>query len=706
MMKQVQQDLKAGATDVVDVPVPKVRSGHLLIRTQRSLISAGTERMLVEFGRANLVDKARKQPEKVRQVLDKARTDGLLHTVDAVRSKLAQPITLGYCNAGVVVDVGANVTDFSVGDRVASNGPHAEWVCVPKNLCARIPDDVSDDDAAFTVLGAIALQGIRLVNPTLGEVCVVTGLGLVGLLTVQLLLANGCRVIGIDTDSSRVKLAKSLGAEIIDLSKGEDPTTIAKLATAGHGVDAVIIAAATQSNAPVIQAAEMCRKRGRIVLVGVCGLKLDRRPFFDKEITFQVSCSYGPGRYDPMYEEAGQDYPYSYVRWTEQRNFETLLELMRQKRLALPPLMTHRFAIAEASKAYDLITKSSEKPLGILLDYPPEAQGEELKRTIQLTAPRASADTPRLALIGAGGFTAGVLLPAFAKTSAILKTIASAGGFSAAHLGRRFAFERVTTDANGVLDDASIDAVVIATRHQTHADLVCQALVAGKHVFVEKPLAVSKQELKRIEETISSLSKPPLLMVGFNRRFAPLSLKLKQLLQAQPGPKSLLMTVNAGSIPDDHWAKSTKEGGRIIGEACHFIDLLRYLVGCPIKSTHVDFVFGKRGVIEDMASMSLTFEDGSIGTVHYWSNGHKGFAKERLEVFANGNIAQLDNFRILRGYGFKGFKTTRLLRQDKGHGAETAAFISSITNGSPSPIPLNELLEVTRASFDASPLQT
>lgn len=667
--------------------------------------------MLLDFGKAGWINKARQQPDKVRQVLDKIRTDGLIPTLEAVQSKLDQPIALGYCNVGRVLKgsntIGLNLSDN--GQRVVSNGPHAEIVCVPNNLCARVPDEVSDEEAAFTVVGAIALQGIRLAQPTLGESFVVTGLGLIGLLAVQLLRANGCRVLGIDLDPQKIQLARDFGAETVNLSAGEDPLAASEAFSRGRGVDGVIITASTKSSEPVHQAALMCRKRGRIVLVGVTGLELSRDDFYKKELSFQVSCAYGPGRYDPEYEEKGHDYPISYVRWTEQRNFEAVLDMMAAGKLDVKPLITHRFPIDQAEKAYELLS-SREPYLGILLEYPESADQKLTERTIRLAPddpapPRvqqlsASQQNAAIGFIGSGNYAGRVLMPAFKKAGAVLQKVASSGGVSAVHFGRKFGFQEATTDTRSILDDDRINAVVIATRHNTHARIVCDALQAGKHVFVEKPLCLTASELGEIEAShfVSAALNPLKLMVGFNRRFAPHVQKMKDLLGTVSGPKTFIMTVNAGSIPADHWTQDPQVGGgRIIGEACHFIDLLRFLAGHKIKDCNA--VYMGNNPLKDCATLNLVFEDGSVGTIHYLANGHKSFPKERLEVFCGGRILQLDNFRKLRGYGWPNFRKMNLWRQDKGQAACTAAFVQAVSSGGPSPIPIEEIFEVSQISI-------
>jgi len=668
--------------------------------------------MLVEFGRANLLEKARQQPDKVLAVFDKIKADGLMPTVESVRNKLDQPLPMGYCNAGVVVEVGAEVTGFSVGARIASNGKHAEMVCVPKNLCARIPDGVSDEAATFTVIGAIALQGIRLAQPTLGEAVVVVGLGLIGLVAVQLRRAHGCRVLGVDFDSERLALARTFGANTVDLSRAEDPVAAAMTFSRGCGVDAVLITASTKSNEPVHQSAAMCRKRGRIVLVGVVGLGLSRADFYEKELSFQVSCSYGPGRYDAQYEEAGHDYPLGFVRWTEQRNFEAVLDMLADRRLDVAPLISHRFPLDEAEKAYKLAV-SEAKSLGIMLQYPEPTKTSivELRNsTVRLVRRPEPGTRPMdavaVGVIGSGSYATQVLIPAFRDAGAVLRSVASQAGVSAAHAGKKFGFETSTTDTAALLSDPEINTVVVATRHNTHARYVCEALRSGRHVFVEKPLAIRREELADIESAIADATTRndrPLLMVGFNRRFAPQVQKIKGLLAAVPEPKSFVMTVNAGAISPAHWTQDPDiGGGRIIGEGCHFIDLLRFLADASISSVRTTSMGGTMGGAgpTDSVSFSMTFADGSLGTVHYLSNGHKSFPKERLEVFCAGRILQLDNFRTLTGFGWPGFGKMNLWRQDKGNRACAATFIDAVRQGGPSPIPVEELLEVTRVTFD------
>ncbi len=693
---------------LAEVPSPQPRPGHYLIATRRSLVSIGTERMLIDFGKAGWIEKARKQPDKVRQVLGKIRTDGLRPTLEAVRAKLDQPVALGYANVGVVLETtpshkGAG-NAIKPGERVVSNGPHAEVVCVPANLCTKVPDAVSDEEAAFTVVAAIGLQGIRLVEPTLGEAVVVTGLGLIGLLCVQLLRAHGCRVLGIDLDSSKCELARSFGAETVDLSQGEDAVSASLLFSRGRGMDAVVITASTTSNEPVHQAATICRKRGRIVLIGVVGLELSRADFYEKELSFQVSCSYGPGRYDDEYEQKGRDYPFGYVRWTENRNFEAVLDMMATKRIDVVPLISHRFQIDDALDAYSNV--GAKDALGILLEYPLRPQDAEAgtRASVPLAKapPKKGAGDVVVGVIGAGGFTGQVLLPAIVKTNLRLKIIASAGGVTAAHLGKKFGFKECSTDADALLIDRDVNLVVITTRHNSHGRFVVAALAEGKSVYVEKPLCLNADELDQILDAYENAD-APFLMVGFNRRFAPHVQKIQELLRGVKGPRAMVMTVNAGAIPRSHWTQDPEVGGgRIIGEACHFIDLLRFLAGGPIDDVSVAVLDEKNGFPPDKISFTLRFRDGSIGTVHYLANGHRSVPKERLEVFAAGRILQLDNYRTLTGAGWPGFKKMKLWAQDKGHRQMMAEVAAALRSGNPSPIPFAEIVEATRISFEVA----
>ena len=705
-MQQILQDMAKGGTAAVSAPTPQVSREHVLIHTTASLISAGTERMLVGFGKASYLDKARQQPEKVKMVLEKVATDGLMTTIEAVRSKLAQPLPLGYCNVGVVAEVGAGVAGLKTGDRVVSNGPHADVVKVPKNLCAHIPEGVDDESAAFVVVASIGLQGIRLAQPTLGEGFVVTGAGLIGLLTVQLLRAQGCRVLAIDFDESKLALAKQFGAATCNPGAGEDPVAAGMAFSRGKGVDGVIITASTPSNDPVTQAARMSRKRGRIVLVGVTGLELNRADFYEKELSFQVSCSYGPGRYDPNYEEKGQDYPPGFVRWTEQRNFEAVLDMLASGQLNVKPLITHRFAFEDTPKAYEALT-ADKTGLGMLLYYSSPTAKRMVRQVTLKPNTTFISQRPVMGFVGAGNYASRMLIPAFKAAGAQFHTVVTAGGISGVIHGEKAGFAEASTDLAALLTNESINTVAIVTRHDTHARFVAQALQSGKHVFVEKPLAIDQVGLDAVLTAYDAAQTGgaqgvPQVMVGFNRRFSPQVQKMKALLAPLKEPKSFIMTMNAGAIPANHWTQdSAVGGGRIIGEACHFIDLMRFLAGSPIVSIQARRMGDAPGVAvtEDKASITLGFEDGSFGTILYLANGAASFPKERVEVFTAGRVLQLDNFRKLKGYGWPGFKKMNLWRQDKGQNACAAAFLKAVEKGAPA-IPVDEIFEVARVTIE------
>ncbi|MCB9036098.1 MAG: bi-domain-containing oxidoreductase [Lewinellaceae bacterium] len=704
-MKQIIQDLKTGQTLLEELPAPRVQPGMVLIRTHRSLVSLGTERMLVEFGRAGWLAKARQQPEKVRQVLDKVRTDGLAPTVEAVRRKLAEPIPLGYCNAGEVVAVGAGVDNFRVGDRVASNGPHAELVCVPKNLVARIPDGVSYDEAAFTVIGAIGLQGLRLLAPTFGETVVVTGLGLIGLIAAQLLHANGCRVVGLDFDEEKVALAKSWGIQAFNVSGDADPVPLVQQHTNGIGADGVLITASTKSNEVIRQAAQMSRKRGRIVLVGVVGLDLQRADFYEKELTFQVSCSYGPGRYDPGYEEKGQDYPIGFVRWTEQRNFEAVLQAIAAGRLDVKPLITEVVGLEDFEKVYGDMRQSGA--IASILKYAATASPDDtsinLLPTLTLSA-SATSDFPlrtsdfQLGIIGAGNFTGATLLPALKKAGASIKAIASSKGLSGTTLAKKFSIAQSTTDYHAILADPEIDSVILTTRHDAHARQATQALAAGKHVFVEKPLALNHPELEAIREAY--LANDKTLTVGFNRRYSPFTEAARELLGEQPGPMHVFATANAGQLPPNHWTQDMETGGgRIIGEACHFIDLITFLTGSLVDSVAMNALGAHPAENTDNASILLRYRNGANGVINYVANGNNAYPKERIEIHYQGKTIVIDNFRRA---DFFGYNRRRLKgRQDKGHGRQFELWLERLKAGGPALISWEELENTALASFAA-----
>ncbi|MCK5904846.1 MAG: bi-domain-containing oxidoreductase, partial [Gammaproteobacteria bacterium] len=598
-------------------------------------------------------------------------------------------------------------SEFQEGDRVVTNGPHASVVSVSRNLSAKISDKISDEEASFTVLASIGLQGIRLVKPSLGEAVVVTGLGLIGLLTVQLLRAQGCRVLGIDFDEEKLALAREFGAETASLSKGEDPVEAGMAFSRGRGVDAVLITASTKSSDPVSQAARMCRKRGRIILVGVTGLELSRAEFYEKELSFQVSCSYGPGRYDSNYEDKGQDYPIGFVRWTEQRNFEAILDMMSDGRLDVKPLISHRFSFDDALTAYETLS-DDKSALGIILQYP-EASKESLSQKVVTLKENVTFDSakPICGFIGAGNYASRILIPAYKKAGAQLHTVVSRGGVSATHHGNKNNFHKATTDAKEILENDEINTIAIVTQHNTHAEYVIEALKNGKNVFVEKPLALHLEELESIEQVYQEIAEPvgARLMVGFNRRFAPQIIKMKALLEPVKQPKSFIFTMNAGAIPADTWVQDIEVGGgRIIGEACHYIDLMRHLAGSKIISVQARRMGNSPAVevTEDKASIILGFEDGSFGVINYFANGGKAFPKERIEVFAGDAVLQLDNFRKLKGYGWNDFKRMNLMKQDKGQDACAAVFIDAIRDGKPAPIAFEEIMESARVSIEVA----
>ena len=703
-MKQIIQDLKKGDTILEEIPAPLVRKGHVLIRTHRSLVSLGTERMLVEFGKGNLISKARQQPDKVKQVLNKIKTDGLMPTLEAVFNKLDEPLPLGYCNAGEVIAIGEGVNEFSIGDRVASNGHHAEIVCVPKNLCARIPANVSYEEAAFTVIGAIGLQGIRLVNPTLGETVVVVGLGLIGLITAELLLANGCRVIGFDFDERKVALAKEKGVDAFVSSSIDVIKTVEEL-TDSTGADAVIITASTKSNDVISQAASMSRKRGRIVLIGVIGLDIQRADFFKKELSFQVSCSYGPGRYDETYEQGGQDYPVGYVRWTEKRNFEAVLQAMSAGRLRVKTLITERIALANYQQVYGNMGGGS---IASILEYDVQTIDDGPQTTVIPTKEGSSegfsGSKGVIGIIGAGNFTKMTLMPAMKGLGAHYKYISSAGGLTAKALANKYGFAFSTTDYKEILKDNDVDLVLITTRHNAHASMSSEALRAGKHVFVEKPLALSHAELDTVMDAYqyaATNGKRPTMTVGFNRRFSPFVQKAKQLIGDADNPINIIATMNAGHIPADIWVQDMQVGGgRIIGEACHFIDLMIYLTGSKVAEVNMSALGIHPLENTDNAIITLKFSNGSQGVINYFSNGSKSYAKERIEVYSQGRTLVIDNFRKMKGFGFKSFSGMSG-RQDKGHKEQFKRLIKSVKEGGAALIPFDELVNTTKATFAA-----
>ena len=737
-MKQVLQNIRDGELSVVDCPMPVAQPGRVLIANVASVISAGTEKMVMDLAGRSLLGKAKDRPDHVRRVLEKIRNEGFLTTVRAVREKLDEPVTMGYSSAGTVLACGPGVKAFKPGDRVASNGGHAGVVSVPSNLCASVPDGVEFDHAAFAVMGSIALQGVRLSKVQLGETVLVIGLGLVGQLAVGLLNAAGCRVVGTDPAGDRCELALKMGASV-----AQPGLTVSQLEqqTAGVGADAVLITASTRSNSPIDLAAAAVRQRGRVVLVGVVGLELDRRPFYFKEAEFVVSCSYGPGRYDPSYEDMGQDYPIAHVRWTEQRNICAVLQMMGSGRLSVEPVISHRFKIEQAGLAYDMIRTGAEPFLGVVLQYDPETS-IEAGRTVWLkherrhharglsgpegrsvhnmadrsgnacegvcTAATAEPDHRKRAslgvgVLGAGNFARLVMIPKIVACREFHPVVlCSAGGVSAAHTGRKYGFERATTDDCEVFNDDNIDVVFSITQHFLHASHVVRAINCSKHIFVEKPLCLTIDELSKIDEAVAGGSKDsPVVMAGFNRRFAPLAQKLKAAFSGTDAPLTISFRFNAGMIPADHWCQSDElGGGRVIGEACHGIDFATWLTGSPPIRVYAESIGGPAAPerTDDQCFITIRHADGSISNIAYLAGGDKACPKERVEVFGGGRTAILEDFRRLTTYR-DGKRTVVNGRQDKGHAAEVAAFAATVVDGGPPPISWSELRATTQAAI-------
>ena len=693
-MKQIIQDLKKGNTILEEVPVPMVKSGNVLIKTTKTLVSLGTEKMLVEFGKANFIQKAKQQPDKVKMVLDKVKTDGLKPTLNAVFNKLGQPLPLGYCNVGEVVAIGKGVTEFTIGDRVASNGNHAEYVLIPKNLVAKIPDNVSDEEAVFTVIGSIGLQGIRLLKPTFGETIVVVGLGLIGLVTAELLKANGCNVIGFDFDQEKIKIAKEKGIIAINPSEGTDQVKFVETFTNGIGADGVIITASSKSNEIIAQSAQMCRKLGGVILVGVIGLDISRADFYNKEISFQVSCSYGPGRYDEEYEQKGNDYPIGYVRWTEKRNFEAVLNAISNGSLDVKPLITERIPLADYNKIYG--DMGASKSIASILEY---STKEKPVSTVSINDKSFVGDKGVIGIIGAGNFTSATILPSLKKLNADIKYIASSGGLSSTTMAKQYKIANSTTDYHEILKDADVDLVFITTKHNMHASMVNEVLNNDKSVFVEKPLALNESELAEIINVFNK--KNGNISVGFNRRFAPLAKHMKKVLGNDNSPINIIANMNAGFIPSDVWVHDMEVGGgRIIGEACHFIDLCTYLSGSKVVAVCMNAMGVNPSENTDNASILLKYENGTNAVINYFSNGSKAYSKERLEVFSQERTLIMDNWRKLKGFGFKGFSKSST-KQDKGHYNQFNELIASQKTGGNPIIPFEEIINTTKASFAA-----
>jgi predicted dehydrogenase/threonine dehydrogenase-like Zn-dependent dehydrogenase len=711
-MKQVLQQATTGEIAVLEVPAPRLLPGCVLVKMAASLVSAGTERAACEFASKNLLQKAKARPDLVREVYSKIRRDGIGSAVGAARSRLDQPNALGYSSAGTVIEVGAGIDDINPGDRVACAGAnyavHAEFACIPRLLVARIHPDsaVSFEEAAFTTLGAVALHGIRTAEVKLGDVVAVIGLGLLGQLTVQILKAAGCRVLGMDIAAERAELALRLGADDVSVSR-DGLRDLCRHHSGGHGADAVLITAETASSEPVDSAGEVTRDRGVVVAVGTVGMDIQRRRYFEKELDFRISRSYGPGRYDSAYEQKGRDYPIGYVRWTETRNMEAFLHLLSKSKIDVKALITHRFPIDQARGAYDLITRKVDEPsLGVLITYPEQAEAiHEIRLVGKGTA--ASLVEKRavtIGVLGAGNFATSTLLPAMKKLRGVeLVGVCAASGSHARHAAEKFGFRYCATEDQSVISDPDINTVVIATRHHLHAAQVLAALEAGKHVFCEKPLCLSEIELDEIVRASAISGRELVLMVGFNRRFTPMAIKMKAFLDQVQEPLALHYRVNAGSVPGDHWVSDPEQGGgRLLGEVCHFVDFLTFLAGALPIEVQTHSIASLQQQSDENVIVSLHFANGSQGTISYLANGDRSYSKERVEIFGGGVVAVLEDFRRLElvGHGRKQVIHSRF-RQDKGHHAELEVFAAAVRNQDESPIPFQDIVSTTLTTLRA-----
>jgi predicted dehydrogenase len=704
-MKQLIQSYKTGELDLFEVPSPRCQDNGILVQTQSSLVSAGTEKMIVDIAKKSLLGKARSRPDLVRQVVDKMKREGVGNTLEKVFTKLDTPIPLGYSIAGKVLEVGAFGGDVSLGDRVACGGAgfanHAEVNYVPKNLYVKIPEGVSDQEASFVTVGAIALQGVRQAQVQLGEKVAVLGLGLIGQLTVQLLKASGCQVLGSDIDPKKIELAKKLGANLSCHAK--DLARASQELSDGLGVDKVIITASAKGNGLVADAGHIARQKGKVVVVGLVGMDIPRDLYYKKELDFCLSMAYGPGRHDPEYELMGIDYPYAYVRWTEQRNFEAFLQMVAEKRVTPMDLVTHQFDFDETLKAYDLMTgKVQEDYLGIVLNYKSEAL--KTGEAIQINSQKMDSDKIRVGMIGAGNFTKAVILPQLKKNPRYaLNVLATSTGMSAHASGRKFGFQNITTDEQSVLEHSEVDAVFITTPHNFHGPSALKALSCHKNVFVEKPLCLKMEELEKLDDFFKASEKSPVLQVGFNRRFAPLVTQMKELLGSN-FPVSINYRVNAGMIPTDHWIQDPNiGGGRIMGEVCHFVDTCSYLCDSLVKSVYLQSVKSadKAIPVQDNSTLVLEFMNGSMATISYYAYGHSSLPKERIEVFAPEKAFVLDDFRKLHSYQSSGQKTWRSSNQDKGFKNEFDAFAESLIKGEPA-ISWKSLYNTTKTCLQAN----
>ncbi len=709
-MKQVTQHNRTGSVRIEEVPPPQVKPGHVLVQVRASLISAGTERTSVERRRESLLQRARRQPKLVAKLVEHLRQYGIVQTYRRVKAQLEALVPLGYSAAGVVRAVGEGVAGVRVNDRVACAGAgyatHAEFVLVPKNLCAVIPKEVEFSQAAYTTVGAIALQGVRQAQPTLGETSVVIGLGLLGQLTAQILKANGCTVIGVDLEQSHLDVARSSGIGLALHRTSSDVINVVRAATRGVGADAVIVTAATGSNDPLVLAGELCREKGRVVIVGDVGLELPREPYYRKELDVRLSRSSGPGRYDPLYEEGGLDYPISYVRWTERRNMEAFLRLLASRQVDVAPLTTHEFLLDEAERAYRLLTQrggeGGKKHIGVLLRYE-ESAGRETVRVVSFRHVAPSGHALGVGFLGAGNFAQASLLPHVKRFSgASLVGVCTANGLNGLNVASAFGIGFATTDPTEVLSNAEIGTVFIATRHNLHARYIVESLNANKNVFVEKPLALNADELKEVETAYAKAQRKhghAMVMVGFNRRFAPHTAHVKRFFDDAVGPYVMQYRVNAGFVPSTHWTRDFGEGGgRIIGEVCHFVDFMQFVAGArPVRVFAQPF--GGEDAEDDSVIITIAFEDGSSGVVTYFANGDPAVPKEHIEIHSTQRSAVVDNFKTLTLYRQGKRRVFRKSIFDKGHAEEVRQFLIAVRDGLPSPIPFESVVTTTRATF-------
>lgn len=692
-MKQIIQDIKSGKTILEKVPAPSVGYGEILIKTKSTLVSLGTEKMLINFGKSGYIGKIKQQPEKFKLAINKIKSDGLKPTLEAIFRKLDQPIPLGYSNSGVVLDVGEGVKHIRKGDRVACNGFHAEIVSVPENLVAKIPSNVSYDEAAFTVVGSIGLQGIRLLNPTFGETVVVFGLGVIGLIAAQILKSNGCNVIGIDIDEEKLKIANKLGIKTIN-SKKQDIISKVNELTSDVGADGVLITASSKSNKLINDSAKMCRKRGRVILIGVIGLDINRSEFYEKEITFQVSCSYGPGRYDSIYEDKGLDYPIGFVRWTEKRNFEAFLEAISNKLIDLKPLISKRVSL---DNFFDIYNNIDDNSIANIIEFDNKISSFN-ENIIQIHETNYKSTKAIIGIIGAGEFTSSTLLPNLNKVKSQIKYIASAKGLRGTILAKKYKIQKSTTDYKNLLKDKDISGVIISTRHNLHASQVINSLKADKHTFVEKPLAITYKELLEVKKVYENSNSS--LTVGFNRRFSPFSIDAKKSLGDDPGQINIVTTMNAGFLPKEHWAHDMEVGGgRIIGEACHYIDLISFLSNSYVKSVLMTPNGLNSNINSDNGTIILKYANGSLGVINYFSNGHKSYSKERIEIYQSGKNIIIDNFKKIKYFGYGKQNKTRF--QNKGHYNQFKSWNNFLINGGKPLIEFNSLYNTSMASICA-----